>query len=56
MVTPRQGALIGIPARLIAEVRRAGGILSAEYEGKGRDGGPSCATVPLIGDWHVESK
>jgi hypothetical protein len=49
--------LFGISARLIAEVRRAGGILSAEYEGTGRDGGPSCATVPLVGgDWHVEAK
>jgi hypothetical protein len=47
--------LTGISAALIAKARRTGGVLAAEYEGTGRDGGPSCATVPLIGgDWHVE--
>jgi len=27
--------------------------LSATIQGTGRDGGPSCATVPLIGGWQV---
>ena len=49
--------LTGISTKLIAEARRTGGVLTAEYEGTGRDGGPSCATVPLIGGaWHVEAK
>ena len=49
--------LTGISTKLIAEARRTGGVLTAEYEGTGRDGGPSCATVPLIsGAWHVEAK
>ena len=49
--------LTGISAALIGQARRTGGLLAAEYEGTGRDGGPSCATVPLIGgEWHVERK
>src|SRR5687767_1718841 len=27
--------------------------LSASIQGTGKDGGPSCATVPLIGGWRV---
>jgi uncharacterized protein DUF5990 len=47
--------LTAISTALIAQARRTGGVLAAEYEGTARDGGPSCATVPLIGgDWHVE--
>jgi hypothetical protein len=47
--------LTGISAALIDKARRTGGLLVAEYEGTARDGGPSCATVPLIGgEWHVE--
>ena len=47
--------LTGITPELIAEAKRRRGVLTAEYEGTGRDGGPSCASVPLIGGgWHVE--
>ena len=31
----------------------AGARLSARIPGTGRDGGPSCATVSLLGDWEV---
>ena len=44
----------GITWALIERARAAGSTLEAEIAGTARDGGPSCATVPLIGDgWRV---
>jgi hypothetical protein len=48
--------LTGITKTQIDKALRTGGVLAVEYEGTGRDGGPSCATVPLIGDgWRVDT-
>ena len=47
--------LTGITRTQIDKALRTGGVLTVEYEGTGRDGGPSCATVPLLGDgWRVD--
>lgn len=41
----------------IDEAIRINGVLEAAVEGTGRDGGPSCASVPLIGGgWLVRKK
>ena len=39
--------LEGITAKMIAQ----GGVLEARVPGRGRDGGPSCATVKDFGGW-----
>ena len=40
----------------IDEAVQAGGVLEARVEGTGRDGGPACASVPLLGGgWFVSS-
>ncbi len=41
--------LAGISAELLAK-RKSGRRLTAEIEGTARDGGPACASVPLLGD------
>jgi hypothetical protein len=38
---------IGWP--LVKKALASGGVLEARIEGTGRDGGPACATVPLLG-------
>ena len=46
--------LKGITAELIAAaLARPGLRLEASVRGTGKDGGPSCATVPLLGDWRL---
>ena len=46
--------LTGITRALIERARVAGSTLEAEIAGTGRDGGPVCATVPLMSDgWRV---
>ena len=46
--------LTGITRALIERARVAGSTLEAEIAGTGRDGGPACATVPLMSDgWRV---
>jgi hypothetical protein len=46
--------LAGIGWDLIEEVRRRGALLEARIQGTARDGGPSCATVPLLeGGWRI---
>jgi len=45
--------LNGITWEQIQKALKPGYRLSASIQGTGRDGGPSCATVPLIGGWHV---
>jgi len=46
--------LAGITWELIRKtVRKPGYKLSAKIPGTGRDGGPNCATVRLVGDWEI---
>ena len=46
--------LTSITRALIERARMAGTILEVEIDGAGRDGGPACATVPLMsGGWRV---
>jgi hypothetical protein len=41
-------------ALLDAALASPGAVLEAAFAGRGRDGGPSCATVPLLGGgWRV---
>ncbi len=38
--------------KLIEKARRGGGVLQAVIQGTAKDGGPACASVPLLGgDW-----
>ena len=50
--------LNGISPEQITNALKPGHRLSARIQGTGKDGGPSCATVPLIDGWKVikESK
>jgi hypothetical protein len=46
--------LEGITWSLIRKVaNRPGHTLSARVPGTGKDGGPNCATVSLLGDWEI---
>ncbi len=42
-----------IPASLIEESAASGAVIETQIAGTGRDGGPACATVPLIGGWRI---
>lgn len=45
----------GISGQPLAELARIGGKLVVAVNGTARDGGPACATVPLLdGGWRVE--
>ncbi len=44
-------SLAGIGADLLAQAQAGGGVLQTEIAGTSEDGGPCCATVPLIGGW-----
>jgi len=49
--------LQGITWELIREVTsKPGRRLLAKIPGTGKDGGPSCATVRLLGDWQVSKR
>ena len=40
---------------LIEQATKSGGVLEATIEGTAKDGGPNCASVPLLGDgWKVD--
>lgn len=41
--------LSAITWQQIEEATRVGGVLEASVQGTGKDGGPSCASVPLLG-------
>ena len=41
--------LSGITWQQIEEATQVGGVLEASVQGTGKDGGPSCASVPLLG-------
>ena len=44
--------LFGLPSRLLAAaVLDRSSVLQASIAGTGRDGGPVCASVPLLADW-----
>jgi hypothetical protein len=45
----------GISAALVKRALAGGSVLEARIEGVGRDGGPACATVPLLGGGWKES-
>jgi hypothetical protein len=45
--------LKGISREQISSALKPGHRLSARIQGTGKDGGPSCATVPLIDGWTV---
>ncbi len=46
--------LTGVAASLIEQAAALpGAVLETQIVGTGRDGGPSCATVPLVGGWRV---
>lgn len=46
--------LSGISSQLVRlALRTPHGILEARIAGTGRDGGPACATVPLLSQWQV---
>jgi hypothetical protein len=44
----------GVDASLIERAAAAAGaVIEAQIAGTGRDGGPACATVPLVSGWRV---
>ena len=45
--------LNGIPGEQINKALEPGHRLSVSIQGTGKDGGPSCATVPLIDGWQI---
>jgi hypothetical protein len=48
--------LRSITAQLVREALRAGAVIETTVEGRARDGGPACASVPLIGGWKARAK
>lgn len=42
-----------IAASLIDQAAATGGVIETRIAGTGRDGGPACATVPLVGGWRI---
>lgn len=43
--------LAGVDSSLIEQAAASGGVIEAQIAGTGRDGGPACATVPLVSGW-----
>jgi hypothetical protein len=43
--------ITGISASLAQKAIAAGGVLQAKVRGRAKDGGPFCASVPLLSDW-----
>jgi len=50
MIVPLQGVTWALIRKVLS---RPGHRLSARVPGTGKDGGPNCATVQLLGDWEV---
>ena len=48
--------LTSITWSLITQARAADGLLESRIAGTGRDGGPACASVPLVGGWRVAKR
>ncbi|HEX6163101.1 MAG TPA: DUF5990 family protein [Vicinamibacterales bacterium] len=42
-----------VDASLIEQATTSGAVIEAQIAGTGRDGGPACATVPLVSGWRV---
>lgn len=43
-----------IDASLIEKaLAKPGAVIETQFAGTGRDGGPACATVPLVGGWRI---
>jgi hypothetical protein len=42
-----------VGASLIEQATASGAVIEAQIAGSGRDGGPACATVPLVSGWRV---
>ena len=42
-----------IAPSLIEQAISSGAVIETRIAGTGRDGGPACATVPLIGGWRI---
>lgn len=47
--------LSGITWTKVREATKTGGLLETSIDGRARDGGPACASVPLIGGWIVRA-
>ena len=47
--------ITGISASLAQEALKSGKALQARVHGRAKDGGPFCASVPLLSDWTVWS-
>jgi hypothetical protein len=45
--------LATVDASLIEQAAASGAVIEARIAGTGRDGGPACATVPLVSGWRV---
>lgn len=45
--------LTSVDAKLLRACADMGGTLETEIDGVGADGGPCCATVPLVGGWRI---
>ncbi|HKR64653.1 MAG TPA: DUF5990 family protein [Thermoanaerobaculia bacterium] len=45
----------GVDTSLVEQAARTGAVIETQIVGTGRDGGPACATVPLIGGWRIAS-
>jgi hypothetical protein len=45
--------LTTVSAKQLRAAADKGGVLETEIDGIGKDGGPCCATVPLVGGWRV---
>jgi Family of unknown function (DUF5990) len=45
----------GVDASLVDQAARSGGVIETRIAGTGRDGGPACATVPLVNGWQIAS-
>lgn len=43
----------GITWKLVEQALAGEATVEAQIEGKARDGGPCCATVPLLGGWKI---
>lgn len=42
-----------VTASLIAQAAASGAVIEARIAGTGRDSGPACATVPILGGWRL---
>jgi hypothetical protein len=45
----------GVDATLIEQAAGSDAVIETQIAGTGRDGGPACATVPLVGGWRIAS-